>query len=246
MLVLQLDDNKELNEISQIAYYGIKRINFFNGNVNYTKLHYDEIEKLNRNEFCIPIGSLQFVNMFTKIHYDFKIPIITYDHKFCDIVKEVKLLDVKQINNFPYFIKSKELKKGNGEVITKYKDLHYYLEINNTLKDTDIMYYNPIIRDYISEWRIYIKENKILKVCNYMGNPTLFPVNFVNHIVSNYDIKPIAYSIDIGFDSISELWNIIEVNDFYSLGNYGLNELDYLDCTTSRYHQIYFENKLIK
>jgi hypothetical protein len=48
---------------------------------------------------------------------------------------------------------------------------------------------------------------------------------------------PVFYSLDVGTDSLGRTL-IVELNDGYALGNYGLSPLKYTEMTIERWREI--------
>jgi len=113
----------------------------------------------------------------------------------------------------------------------------------SSLKDlpdeTEIIMTAPFESKIQSEWRCYIHLNKILDIRNYSGDQWILPnKEYVESILKeNFDTFPDAYTIDIG---ILENGNnvVIEFNDGWSSGNYGIDNSDYYKYLRARYFQI--------
>lgn len=89
-----------------------------------------------------------------------------------------------------------------------------------------------------SEWRAYILRGRILQVCHYRGNPLLFPAPEVQRAgLAMFENQPIAFSMDWGVSSTGETV-LIEVNDGFALGNYGLPGHLYTALVEARWRQL--------
>lgn len=76
--------------------------------------------------------------------------------------------------------------------------------------------------EFVSEWRAYVSEGQILRVCNYLGDPLRFPDRAVLEAgLAAFDPAPVAYGADWGVTSSGQTL-LVEINDAYALGNYGL------------------------
>lgn len=104
------------------------------------------------------------------------------------------------------------------------------------IKDTEIYYCKDII-NFISEWRVYVSNKEIIGIKHYKGSVFKIPQEkTIKEIINSYTTQPNTYTIDIGITEIN--FNIlIEVNDGYSSGNYGLNEIQYAKFLRDGYRQ---------
>ena len=92
---------------------------------------------------------------------------------------------------------------------------------------------------FLSEFRVYVLEGKILNICYYKGNPSLFPdPEIVKEMVSKVTHHSISFGLDVGVLSSGET-AVIEMNDFCCLGNYGLNAQQYAQCIAKRWTEVY-------
>jgi hypothetical protein len=78
-----------------------------------------------------------------------------------------------------------------------------------------------------SEYRCFILNKEILDIRRYAGDMEFLPnLNLVRNMIEEFTDAPVAYSLDVGkmLDSTNFLWDtsLIEVNDGFSLGIYGL------------------------
>ena len=123
-----------------------------------------------------------------------------------------------------------------------------YTILNDVPGDTKFYAYAPFTKKLISEWRIYVHRHEMVDARNYSGdycaiiNPT-----YVNRVIQqNKADFPIAYTIDIGiFEDLTsvadfrEMENVvIEFNDMWAIGNYGIPNDLYLRLLKDRYFQI--------
>lgn len=133
---------------------------------------------------------------------------------------------------WPVFIKPVKHKLFTGRVIKEFKDL-----IGTV--DCEVYYSDPI--EILSEWRVYVLDGKIAGIKNYKNNTEnqiyTFDKNFAEEIIKEYKTAPKSYSLDIGIDEINRPF-LIEVNDGFSLGNYGIDEVTYAKMLIARYEEI--------
>lgn len=132
------------------------------------------------------------------------------------------------------FIKPLKIKLFTGLVL----DGSIYSELRGVPLDTEVLAYKPFTKRLESEWRIYIHNNKIVDSRNYSGDFKINPdYNFIESIIRENKGFPVAYTIDVGQFSDGENV-VIEFNDMWAIGNYGMpNEL-YLRLLSDRYFEI--------
>ncbi len=144
-----------------------------------------------------------------------------------DIVK-IFLKDLPK--NYPYFIKPTSIKSFSGRVVREFKDLIGILDTELFLTQT--------ILDIESEYRCYILNGEIIGIKHYNGNPYLsLDENKVLKMAAKFTECPNAYSLDIGITNDGE--NVlIECNNGYSSGNYGLSDILYAKFLKQSYEDI--------
>ena len=96
-----------------------------------------------------------------------------------------------------------------------------------------------------AEYRCYVLNNKILDVRRYLGSYLIESEMFktphikvLKDIVKNYKSAPVAYAFDV-----TEHGQLIEVNDAWSLGNYGMDDVLYAEMIEARWKQLWANGK---
>ncbi len=133
------------------------------------------------------------------------------------------------------FIKPLEIKLFTGLVL----DGATYSCLNGIPEDTKVIAYEPFKSHCQGEWRIYVHNHYMIDSRNYSGEFRIPPdYDFVVNIIeSNKKTFPCAYTIDIGtFILYSDV--VIEYNDMWAIGNYGLPNDLYLQLLKNRYFEI--------
>ena len=136
-------------------------------------------------------------------------------------------------NGEPLFVKPVATKLFDGILLAKEEDLNYFsaLSIN-----TEVYVSEKI--DILSEYRIYVHHGKMIHSCCYEGNFRLTPdYSYIDKMISVYKSAPVAYTIDIAIlnDGSNTL---MECNDFWAIGSYGLKSWDYAQMLADRYEEI--------
>lgn len=153
-------------------------------------------------------------------------------------------LDGKKI-----FIKPYEIKLFTGFVL----DQMQYTSIKNLPDDTLLLAYEPFDSKILSEWRIYVCNHEIVDARNYSGNCCMiFNTLFVSFIITENKVRndfPVAYTIDVGIlntpaEKTSGIRGfisdnvVIEYNDMWAIGNYGIPNDLYVRLLKNRYFEI--------
>lgn len=134
---------------------------------------------------------------------------------------------------WPIFIKSKEQKRITGKVIRNASDLVGlgYQEENPEIYISEVM-------DFVSEYRVFVRYGEVLDCKHYWGDPMVFPdAAIVKAAISKYQSAPDAYGIDFAVTKEGKTV-LIEVNDAWALGCYGLERHLYAKFLITRWAQI--------
>jgi hypothetical protein len=137
------------------------------------------------------------------------------------------------------FIKPLEIKLFTGFVL----DNMIYSCIEGLPADTKVLAYKPFESELLSEWRIYVHRGQIVDSRNYSGDFMLSPdYHFaIKEILRKNGGKfPIAYTIDIGILGEYKFSEnvVVEYNDMWAIGNYGMPNDLYLRLLRDRYFEI--------
>jgi len=134
------------------------------------------------------------------------------------------------------FLKPVQIKLFTGFV----HDGFDYSCIRDLPDSTEVIVSDPFKSKIRSEWRIYVSSLSIKDSHLYSGDFRATPdYTAIEHLIdSNFVIGfPTCYTIDVG---ILENGNqvVIEYNDMWAIGNYGVPNSDYLRMLKNRYFQI--------
>ena len=186
---------------------------------------------LKRNLF---VGSSEFMMEVFKRMGCLEIPKVPFN---CDRPEQIITLKMARetvAKGNKIFIKPIQNKLFTGFVL----DESEYTCLRGIPEDTPIMSYEPFTKKLISEWRIYIHNNKIVDSRNYSGDFMVSPnYSFVQLSMKNNKEFPCAYTMDVGiFEDGSS--TIVEYNDMWAIGNYGIPNDLYLRLLKDRYFEI--------
>jgi len=143
---------------------------------------------------------------------------------------------------FPCFIKpAKDVKLFTGFVIEdkkSYKQLHLTCP---ELKPETVVYISEVI-DFKSEYRCFVHKGKLVGIKHYAGNYRLFPdMDWLEEVLAiTWKQMPVSYTLDIGIDD--GLMYLVEINDFWAIGGYGLDGKTYVRMLVDRFQEIKYNN----
>ena len=163
--------------------------------------------------------------------------------KYCDReIKFTTLGELKSERKVPLFIKSIDLKLFPSGVIRKessYDTLFPYPD------DTKII--TSEVVNFSSEYRVFINKGQIVGIKNYTGDCTKFPyLTDLPKLINDYENAPISYTIDLGIMDDNDPFiytSLIELNDGWSLGSYGLDPQIYTRFLMDRWFEIIYNKK---
>lgn len=139
-------------------------------------------------------------------------------------------------NKFPLFVKPTKPKLFTGMVVSSADELGYLSVLD--LDAEESMVITSSVVNFVSEYRVFVIDGKICDCRLYAGDYEVTPAyHFIKLAIQKYTTQPIAYVIDFGVTNKGETM-LIEVNDGYSIGSYGLNHRDYTKLCMMRWNQI--------
>jgi ATP-grasp domain, R2K clade family 2 len=105
-------------------------------------------------------------------------------------------------------------------------------------RETDISIWVSEPVGFISEWRVFVRYKKILGVKSYKGDwRSQYDYIIIEEAVNSYENAPAGYAMDFGLTKEGRLL-IVEVNEGYSIGNYGLFYIDYAKLISERWAEM--------
>lgn len=137
---------------------------------------------------------------------------------------------------FPYFIKPYDKHKQFPAFIAK--DKGDVLMYTNKINNVNFLISNPL--SIISEYRLYINKKKILGMKHYSGDPFVYPDPLFIKKALDFcykNLNLLSYSLDFGILQTGETI-LIEAQDAWAIGNYGLEPYDYIKFVKDRWLQI--------
>lgn len=149
-------------------------------------------------------------------------------------LNEVRQPFEKEEETGPVHVKPlREHKKFKGTVFKKFSDLIPSAAVDG---ETEVLVQEVV--EFVSEWRAYLFRGRIRFVANYLGDPLVFPdVSRMQAALGAFENCPVACGMDWGITSTGETL-LVEVNDGYALGNYGLDGYVYTAMIEARWREI--------
>ena len=140
-------------------------------------------------------------------------------------------------DNIEYFIKPIKNKLFTGNVFRDSSEFFAKFGYDEYSMSTEIYVSTPV--KFVSEYRVYCHNGHILDMYRYDGDWKIFPdVKIVEEMHKKVNTKmPVSYSIDVGVDDNGNTL-LVEVNDGYALGNYGLAPREYAAFLRDRWFEI--------
>lgn len=201
-------------------------------------IFYDNIDEVidNKKEDLI-VGSIEDTRKALR-KFKIEVPEICYPEELKSFLErkvwksKLSIIE-KDSSQWNVFIKPIEGKKFTGLVIRGFRDL---IGIRSDDNDIDILCSETV--NFVSEWRCFVRYGKELDVRRYKGEwRTYFDPKVIEKAVSEFISAPKGYGIDFGVTDKGETL-LIEVNDGYALGSYGLQSLDYAKLLSARWAEL--------
>jgi hypothetical protein len=139
-----------------------------------------------------------------------------------------------------------------GGIDTYYNRPHVDYETREFKNNLPILAAEPV--QWRGEWRTYVLKGEILGVRNYGGynNSIRKHLKQIRQMVSEFKEAPAAYAMDVGLMEIPTgkphdpydytpkptVLSLVEVNEGFSLGNYGISSLDYARMVEARWREM--------
>ena len=144
---------------------------------------------------------------------------------------------MNEVNNnpncWPVFVKPLEDKQFTGVVVRSPKDL-----IGCGIQGVNQDVYCSEIVKFEAEWRCFVRYGHILSVRPYKGDwRKHYDYRVIENAVKEFKSAPAGYAIDFGLTDDRRTL-LIEVNDGYALGCYGLFYIDYAKLLSARWAEL--------
>lgn len=188
---------------------------------------YDKLIKTN-----LFVGSVEFLTeVFNRIDKSPRVPLNSNRQENIIKLNEAR----KRIEEGEtLFIKPYQIKLFTGMVYDK----RFIFCLNPYPEDTDVIISEPFEYEIKSEWRCYVHMNKVVDIRNYLGDIYSIPdEKYLLDTINKNNNFPISYTIDIAILENNENV-VVEFNDMWAIGNYGMDNSMYLRLLKQRYFEI--------
>lgn len=140
---------------------------------------------------------------------------------------------------YPFFLKPVYAKRFVAGIIKNDEQLRAFLK---DIPDTEEVMVSTIV-NFISEYRGYVVKGELKGIKHYIGDFRVFPdMKIIDAAVADFKDAPAGYSIDFGITDKGETL-LVECNDGWSLGNYGLEDSKYVSLLVARWLELMKEIK---
>ncbi|AWH83704.1 DUF4343 domain-containing protein [Flavobacterium album] len=219
-------------------------ISFFAGNEAFYSMGFDviQVESLDALQILesnVFLGSIEFIQSAIKKmgfevpeHNDYPKSLSKY------YGRKISESTINTIANDPQlwnvFVKPKgRLKKFTGRYVKNTYDL---IGCGEQGTDINVWVSEPV--EFVSEWRVFVRYGKILGVKHYKGDwHHHYDPIVIEDAVRDYENAPAGYAIDFGRTADGRFL-VVEVNEGYSIGSYGLFYIDYAKLISARWAEI--------
>lgn len=223
-------------DFSNVSFYaGIEA--FYN--MGFELIEVNDWERLSVEESNIFFGSIGFVQK-ALVQLGVKVPEHN-DYPAClseFYGRKIYTATIDEIANDPaswnVFVKPKgQLKKFTGRHVKSTFDL---IGCGDRENNIPVWVSEPV--NFVSEWRVFVRYNEILGVRPYKGDwRSQYDYRIIEAAVKAYEDAPAGYAIDFGLTDKGELL-VVEVNEGYAIGNYGLFYTDYAKLIAARWAEM--------
>lgn len=111
------------------------------------------------------------------------------------------------------------------------------LSMTASLEDSFEIMASEVV-EFVAEYRLFVHRNRIIGSRFYCGDfrkPISYSV--ADEFIERFQNPPIAYSLDLGVDK-NQLTRVVEINDAFSLGSYGMSAVPYARMVMDRWDEI--------
>ena len=199
-----------------------------------------------------PVGSVDFVSAYLNTFYPdakkmlepLNVPDVLFPFAGRDIMNIKTEEDLKKLYKYDeVFAKSLTVIKhpDNGFKYNPNIQMNTLLDLDNY--DKCVGFQVSSVVEFLSEWRVFVFNGKILDCKNYMGDFFTYPdPSRIIEMVKAYKDAPVAYTLDVGVIPGGETV-VIECHRFFSCGLYGFDDVYHYPYMLS---QEWFEMKNYK
>lgn len=201
---------------------------------------FENIEEVPTSKYNVVVGSIEVTNSyFNRFGIPCKKPLNIPDELVKYTKRDIQYMTMGQFkkeSKLPIFVKpNRRVKEFVAGVITKEESRRMFF---NDIKDDCEVLVSDII-DIESEYRGYVCNKELIGIYWYSGNFRKFiNCDIVDKAIKEYSSQPAGYSIDFALTKNGETI-LIECNDGWSIGNYGLDHSKYAKLLITRWVELF-------
>lgn len=183
--------------------------------------HYEELVRNNHRKEELIVGGIGIIRQRLQ-DFGISCPAINYPQELRKFLgRKIWCSTINEVANTPslwsVFVKSVEGKRLTGRIINGIHDL---VGCGCCDENYEVLCSEPV--NFIAEWRVFVRYGKVLNVRPYKGDwKAHYDPSVIENAIKAYATAPSAYGIDFGVTSNGETL-LVEVNEGYALGCYGL------------------------
>ena len=165
------------------------------------------------------------------------------------IGRNIKIMTAQEFiddRTFPIFVKPhSKLKQFSSGVLSTQQLKRIEFNQNDVQSDDLVLTSNVV--DILSEYRCFVRRGKVVGVKHYQGDFSVFPdLSILDKMIKDWKDAPLAYTLDIGVievdpgyhEPIEQKTILVEAQDMWSIGHYGLDCREYATCLQTRWMQL--------
>lgn len=206
---------------------------------SYPIYFFEDIKEVPKSKNVILIGYIQdTIKYFESIGIPVPHPLGIPDEIKEFTKRNTKVMtmgEFKKTTDLPIFVKPySKLKEFMAGVIKKESSRR---ELFNDVPDESLVLTSDVL-EMVSEYRGFVKRGKLVGFKHYIGDFRYYPdMKIVEDCIKTYKSAPSAYTMDFAVTDKGETV-LIECNDGWSVGSYGLDGEIYVDFLLTRWVDI--------
>lgn len=137
----------------------------------------------------------------------------------------------------PVFVKPADRRKRfTGFVVFGSEDLWRLAAVSRSLR----VHCSEVV-DWQTEWRAFVNGETLVGLLHYDGDPAVVPdLNAVRSMIDGLagTGTPVSFGLDVGVIADNGTTALVEMNEGFALGRYGLDPVVYFDLIAARWRQL--------
>lgn len=170
--------------------------------------------------------------------YGISVPEYDYPEELDDLMDRAVWTDtlegvLSKPETWPVFVKPVRDKAFVGFVLRKETDVP---RLRDTRRDEPVLCSEIV--DFRREWRVFVRYGNIVDVRPYSGDwHYQYDPDVIEQAVAHYKSDPAGYAMDFGVTEDGRTL-LVEVNDGFALGSYGIDPVEYAKLLSARWCEL--------